>query len=152
MPTFKLDDDERADGIDTITRFIELSHRLRDLEREKKEIRAELDLYQQRIFDRFNDAGISNIKTNLGTIYVHTSVRVNYIDGDKQRALQYMRTNGLGGMISETLDQRQLAAWLKETPEEEWPSDLDTALQVSREYSLRVRLAGKADNDKENED
>jgi len=118
----------------------DLADRVIALAREMKEIRTEMDALDEAkkpLTERYDairfaelptaieEAGISRMSIHgVGTVFLYTDVNAKILD--KERAMEWMRDNGYGDLVTVTVNGSTLKAWAKErlTEGEELPVDL----------------------------
>ena len=100
---------------------IELCHQLRDLKDTKKKLEDDLDTINASIKDTsdqilaiWTEAGINQQKLDgVGTFYLHKSFRASATN--KELLFSYLKENGQGDMIKETVSPATLTAWAKDS-------------------------------------
>lgn len=126
---------------DNLARFIALSSRKVDLERELRDVKEKLAGLEPGLLEQFAQEGVQSIRQNGRLAYLYGQLWARPLDGDKGRAVAALRAAGLGSLVEESFNVSTLSAWCREreTAGEPLPTVFEGAIMTERSYSLRVK-------------
>lgn len=121
--------------------YTTLDRRRRELKAELAEVEDQVRQLQETLLNEFEQAGMSSIRQDGTTVYVHRQLWCNPKDGDYLRACRALRDAGLGDMVTERFNLNSVSAWVREQEKEgaEIPEVLQDALNINEVFSLRTR-------------
>lgn len=129
--------------------MIELAGRLRQLDVKKKELEAQLDevkqeldwtdrtLREQMVLDE-----VSKFTHDKVTFSLNTRTFASPREGMKEELIDWLKQNGCGDMVKETVNAGTLSSWAKELREAndgEIPEDLQELLNVYDRTTVGMR-------------
>lgn len=81
--------------------------------------------------DRMDEEGIDTVKVSgVGRLQTSSDIRCNVLAANKEKLQEWLRDNGQGSMIQDTINSSTLKAWVKERIKENLPYPQEL-LQVS---------------------
>lgn len=83
---------------------------------------------------------LQNFTRNGLTFY--TTTRIYVRPKDKERLFAWLKENGYGSLVQETVNANSLSAWYREF-EDDAPEDLADLVEVYEELKIGMRKAGK---------
>ena len=123
---------------DKLKKYIQLNDEIKELKQRQIELTLSKDELQDEIFTEMEESGISNMKMDGRTIYLHkqTWVRAN----DKTEACAYMKEHGLEDYVKEDFNTNSLSAYYREMEksDEPLPDGFDKVFNVNPTFSVRV--------------
>jgi len=122
---------------DLVTEYAELTEKRRKLEAEVKRLATDLAAREEVLVEEFAKAGIQNIKTKTGTVYLNREIFAKLV-GDHKKALTAFRRAGLGDFVKETVNANTLRAYVREM-DEVLPKGLQPYIDVTEVYRMRMR-------------
>lgn len=110
--------------------------KLDDLKDKKKRAQAEYDfLRYTSVTTAMEEEGLESIRlTGIGTCYLSTAIRASIVKTAKQQAYEWLRDNGHGGLIVETVYAQTLSSAAKEMLKnnESIPADLIVVAAITQ--------------------
>lgn len=128
-------------------RMIELRRRRDELKLLLDEVTREEAALSETLVDQFADAGVQNVKTPQGTLYLHRSVSASLAVPEgmtPEQVFMTLQAHGLGWLVKETVNPQTLSAWVRERDKagEPLPEGLAEIVRPFEKYTVRVRLDG----------
>lgn len=126
--------------------YIRLNFQKRELKVNLKSIQDAIDLLEEPLLEDLLQDGVTSIKIDGATVYMHRIQRARVIPAhgegaatqeDRQRALEALEKIGMRREF-ETLNHNSLSAWARQLPEG-LPDELTGSIRLDEETSLRVR-------------
>jgi hypothetical protein len=97
--------------------FFDLQEKKEKLKNELSLVQLKMDRMEQELIDCMQNEDLESFKdSNYGTVYMRNSCRAQLLDHDV--AFQWLRDNGYGDIIKETVNSNTLSAIVKDLPEE----------------------------------
>lgn len=115
-----------------------------DLDEQIKAVNAEIEEVERALSEAMVAEEMQNFTRNGLTFYLLPKLYVSPVAERKQEFFAWLRANGFGDMIQETVNANTLRAWVKEQMEEnndELPEDLKPLLNVHEEIGVGIRKA-----------
>ncbi len=125
-----------------VKEFLNLTLRKKQLEEELKQVTQGLEVLQGPLLNYFEQHGLSSVKADGHTVYLHRQVWASIDTGDP-KALEAMENAGLGAFIRPQVNTQTLSSWVRELEEEgeKVPMSLKPYLKITEKYGLRTRKA-----------
>lgn len=123
----------------------ELEQKRSAIEHQIKELKKQIQPYEEQLLQMFAENGVNNIKIHGKTIYIHRQLWARPVDGDYERACKILREIGLDEYVKETVNVNNISAYVREQDEmgSELPSSFYDAFRVDEVYKVRSRLSDK---------
>ena len=102
-----------------VEKFKDLWDKKRHLKAELEETQKLLDQWEEILIEKFTEEGIQNMKTGLGTFYLREDFYCSYDHAREGEAFSWLREEGEGALIKETINSKTLAAWAREKKDQE---------------------------------
>jgi len=133
-----------------IKTYVDLADGIKELEARVKGWKSDKAKIEKRILENFSETGISSIKIDGSTVYLHRQLWAGtdrHEDEDdeseepKIRAIAALRAAGCEDLIKENFNVMTLSAFVRELDQnkEELPAEFEGAIKVAEVYSARVR-------------
>jgi len=133
-----------------IKTYVGLADDIKALEKKVKDLTASKGKIESRILENFSENGISSIKIDGSTVYLHRQLWAGtdrHEDEDdeseepKIRAIAALRAAGCEDLIKENFNVMTLSAFVRELDQnkEELPAEFEGAIKVAEVFSARVR-------------
>lgn len=141
--------------------FIELREREAELDAELKAVKAEIEEAKAGIIDRWADEGVSSVKVDRKTVYLHRQVWAGKaavcVEGqplldEKGRPVKVSDDDFIDAvrevapeLVRETVNSSSLSAFVRELPEDEFtglpilPDEFVGKIGVTEKVDVRVR-------------
>jgi len=132
------------DGLFTLAdRLVELRERKDALQDELKAINAEIKEIDRKLAEMMLSEELQNFSRNGRVYYLRTDTYVSAIADRKPDLIDWLKANGLGELVQETVHPRTLTATVKELLEEEGdlPEGLTELVHVYEETTVGLRKA-----------
>ncbi len=132
------------DGLFTLAdRLVELRDRKDALQDELKAINAEIKEIDRELAEMMLSEELQNFSRNGRMFYLRTDTYVSAIADRKPDLIDWLKANGLGELVQETVHPRTLTATVKELLEEEGelPEGLTELVHVYEETTVGLRKA-----------
>lgn len=97
-----------------LARFAELAEIEDDLDDQLKAVRKEKAALEAELIEEFLDTGIQRVNVNGRTIYLRKQIWASVRDGNKRRACDVLRAEGLDELIEESFNTGTLSAYVRE--------------------------------------
>jgi hypothetical protein len=120
-----------------LTKFKELYDLKKTLKAKIEETQVQLDQWEQTLIDKFTEEGLQNVKSGIGTFYIREDYFASYDRSRETEVFSFMREEGEGDLIRETINSRTLASWAKEKEEEGY--ELPDFFNITRKPRIGVR-------------
>lgn len=124
-----------------INTYIELEKRKKKLQSELNKVKKKLNKLEGDLLEYFEETGTSSINRNGITLYLHSQLWANPINGDYERACKALKDAGLDDYVRERFNTHQVSAFVREIKEqgEDLPEQLEENLNIHERFSLRSR-------------
>ena len=133
-----------------IAQFIEYSNDIKNKEAIIKILKKESKEIETQILAHFSDTGISSVKMDGGTVYLHRQLwagvdtQENEAPKDAmERAVKALREAGYEDLVSEKFSTQAVSAIVRELDKEgeDLPQEFEGAIRVAEKFSARLRRA-----------
>ena len=104
----------------------------REFEEEEANIRAQMEIIEQKLLEICKETGADSIKTPFGTVMRSTKTR--YWPSDWASMYEFIRQHDAYDLLERRVHQTNMKAWLEENP-----SLLTQGLNAETRYSVTVR-------------
>lgn len=124
-------------GADKLAKvYIKMRDHLQSLQREYEEkeadVKAQMEIIEQKLLDICKDTGADSIKTAYGTVMRSTKTR--YWPSDWASMYEFIRQHDAYDLLERRVHQTNMKTWLEENP-----SLLPQGLNAETRYSVTVR-------------
>ena len=120
-----------------VEKFKDLWDKKRHLKAELEETQKLLDQWEEILIEKFTEEGIQNMKTGLGTFYLREDFYCSYDHAREGEAFSWLREEGEGALIKETINSKTLAAWAREKKDQD--QELPDFFNVTIKPKIGVR-------------
>lgn len=119
--------------------WVELQERRRALKAELDTVEEEAKTLETKIVDEMTQVGIQHFSLEKWTVYISTLRSASIRDGDKQRAVEALRSLGLEDMV--TANYQSVSAWVREhlNAGQPLPPAFEAAFVVNETHKLAMR-------------
>jgi hypothetical protein len=138
---------ERLDASQGIFYLADRLKALRDekaaIEGQLKEVNTQIEQAEQDLVNAMVAEEMQNFVRGGQMFYLTTKVYANAVPERKQELFTWLKANGYGDMVQETVHAQTLAAFVREQLDEaeELPSDLEPLVNVFEKTSVGLRRA-----------
>jgi hypothetical protein len=103
-------------NMEEVTRFANLMRRKKDLDRQLKEIGADLAKMEAPLLEAMASTGLQSLKlASGGTLYVRSQIWPRYLDGKgRPDVIKALKADGLNEYLKEDYNAHQFAAFIRE--------------------------------------
>jgi hypothetical protein len=124
-----------------VSKFLELKARAHQLDVALKEVKDEMYTVEISLLGEFEKDGVDSVKLNGQTVYIHRQLWAKAMGGDKAKACEVLRSNGLTHFLEEKFNTHSVSAWFREMDQtgSEVPEEILEAFDVSEVFQIRVR-------------
>jgi predicted nucleic acid-binding Zn-ribbon protein len=124
-------------------RLKELRERKSELNEEIKAVNAELEEVEAKLAEAMVAEEIQNFARNGQMYYLQSKVYASAVPERKQELYEWLKENGYGDLVYETVNANSLAAFVREQLEEsdELPEGLSELVNVYEETTVGIRKA-----------
>lgn len=124
-------------GADKLAKvYIKMRDKLQELQREYEEkeadIRAQMEIIEQKLLDICKDTGADSIKTPFGTVMKSTKTR--FWPSDWAAMYDFIRQHDAYDLLERRVHQTNMKTWLEDNP-----GLLPQGLNAETRYSVTVR-------------
>lgn len=121
----------------------ELRDRKKSLEDELKALNREIDETEQALVDAMLEEEMQNFVRAGQMFYLQTKTYANAVPERKQELFTWLKANGYGDLVQETVNANSLAAFVRELLEEEdeLPEELRQLVNVYEKTTIGIRRA-----------
>lgn len=121
----------------------ELRDRKKSLEDELKALNREIDETEQALVDAMLEEEMQNFVRAGQMFSLQTKTYANAVPERKQELLAWLKKNGYGDLVQETVNANSLAAFVRELLEEadELPEELRELVNVYEKTTIGIRRA-----------
>jgi hypothetical protein len=135
-----------APGIFTLAdKLRALKEEKKALEGREKEVNAEIDSVNEQMVSYMVDEELQNFDRGGNKFYLTRKVYASAVPEKKPDLFSWLRKEGHGDMIQETVNAQTLAAFVRELLDEneddKLPEDLDPLLNVTKKQTVGMRKA-----------
>jgi hypothetical protein len=127
--------------------LIKLRDWKQSLEEQLKTANAEIAETEAKLSDAMVNEEVPNFSRNGKLFYITSRTYASPAAGRKAELFAWLRENGLGDLVQETVAANSLSAWVREYMEEndldELPEDLGELIRVYERTSVGVRKTNK---------
>jgi hypothetical protein len=120
-----------------ISKFKEAYDLKKLLKSKLEETQKSLDSWEEALLEKFNEEGVEKITTGQGTFYTREDTYASYDHDREPETFAWLREEGEGSIIKETINARTLAAWVKERKENE--AEIPDFFSVTLKRKIGVR-------------
>ena len=126
-------------------RLLELRDRKAELEELLKGVNAEIERTNQQLAEAMVAEELQSFVRGDKLFYLRTETYVSPAAERKLELIEWLKANGLGDIVQETVHPRTLSATVKEMLEEddELPPDLAELVTVFEKTTVGLRRAGR---------
>ena len=123
--------------------LISLDQQRKDLEEDIEVIKKRRAELETEILDDMAESGISSLKIDGKTVYLKRELWCSPRDGDRYKAVGYLKKAGMDFYLEEKFSAHSLSAYVREQDKagEPLPAGFDDAFKVSETFKVRVRKA-----------
>jgi len=123
----------------------ERKNKKKQLEKELKELKAEIEQIEQELVDIMLQEEMQNFTRSGQMFYLQTRTYASAVAEKKQELFIWLKENGYGDLVYETINANSLAAFIRELleEEEELPKDLRDLVNVYEKTTIGMRRASK---------
>jgi hypothetical protein len=122
-----------------------LKEEKKTLENREKEVNAEIETVNDQMVAQMIDEEMQNFSRSGQTFYLYRKIFASAVPEKKPDLFSWLRKEGHGDMIQETVNAQTLAAFVRELLDEneddKLPEDLDPLLNVTRKQTIGMRKA-----------
>lgn len=134
--------DKPVDIFKLAAKLRELRERKKKLQDELKEVNAAIDQCEQALAEEMISQEVQNFNLDGRTFYLSTQVYASPKADRKYELYQWLKDNGYGDMVQETVHSRTLSAFVKELLDEgELPPELAEMVNVYEKTVVGMRRA-----------
>lgn len=139
-----------AERLDQAHGMFELAERLKDLKAQKKAgedhvkaLNAEIEKVDQQLVESMIETEMQSFNKSGSVFYLNTKTFASAVADRKPELFEWLKENGYGAMVQETVNAMTLAAWVREQLEEkpELPEELQPLLNVYEKTTVGIRKA-----------
>jgi len=118
-----------------------LKQQKKSLEEQLKSIEAEISKTEESLSREMLNAELQNFNLNGTLYYLSTKTYANIAADAKQDVYQWLKDNGYGDLVYETVNSNRFSAFVKELLEEEdeLPRELKDKVNVFEKITVGVR-------------
>ena len=133
---------------ENVKTFIGLNDNIKKLEAKTKDLKAAKAKLESQILERFSETGISSVKMNGITVFLHRQLWAGVDRGEDEsskdamkRAVAALKAAGYDDLVNEQFSSQSVSAIIREMDqnEEELPKEFEGAIKVAEKFSARVR-------------
>ena len=119
----------------------ELKDRKKALDNELKAVNARITEVEEQLASKMVEEEIQSFQRSGRTFYVTTKVFANVVPDRKTELFTWLKENGFGDMVQETVNSQTLSAWVREqlADSDQLPEGLDELINVYEKASVGVR-------------
>lgn len=134
---------EQATIFELADRLATLRERKEALQAELKAVNAEYDKIEAEMAARMLEEEVPRFNRDGRTFYLSTRVHASPREGQREALHEWLKSNGHGDLVKETVHAQSLAAWAREQIEEDGalPDDLVELVNVYEKTSVNIRKA-----------
>lgn len=144
--------------MELVKRFVALGRKIRAMEAEVADLKAEREQLKQPLMDMMIEEGMVNTTVELdgesSTVFIHSNLYVSRADGvEPGDIVTAFEQAGLGEMVSHTVQSTRLSAWAKElgeaaaeqgvTREDLVPAPLRGKITFAIDNDVRMRASSR---------
>lgn len=124
-----------------LTKFVAIVEEREQVEERLAELKKEQARLEQVLLQHFERDGISSVKCNGRTVYLHRSLVVRAKDNDRDRVLVALRSAGLTDYVEESWNTSSVQAYVRECERnnQDLPAQLAEALEQTELFFVRTR-------------
>lgn len=132
-----------ADVFTLADRLQSLKEHKKELQDELKAVNAELEEVEQQLAELMINEEMQNFTRNGQTFYLNTRIYANAIADRKEELFAWLKENGYGDLVYETVNANSLAAFVREQLEEadKFPEGLAELVNVFEKTTVGMRKA-----------
>ena len=125
----------------TADRLVTLRDRKKELEDELKEVNAEIAGTEEQLVSAMIEEEMQNFTRNGRQFILTNRTYANAKAGMMPAVCEWMKDNGLGDMVKESIHPKTLQAWVKEQIEEAGalPEELSELVNVYERSGISIR-------------
>ena len=125
---------------DNVRKLLQLDDERKDLEARIKEISEKRKGIESQVLDAFAEAGVDKVRVDGRTVSLRRELWASPLDGDKDRACEYLETSGLGVYVNKTFNTLSISAWVRERDRDgDLPDDFKDYFKVSETFKVDTR-------------
>ena len=125
-------------------RYKQLREEKQALEAKVKEINKDIEQVEYDLSQFMTDEEVQKFDRNGVTFYLSTKTYASPAAGRREDLQQWLKDNGYGDLVKETVNANTLSAFVRELLEEgELPEDLSEAVNVHERVKVNMRRGGK---------
>lgn len=126
-------------------RLVELRERKGRLQDELKAVNAEIENVDRRLAEAMTLEELQSFSRDGRLFYLKTETYVSPTAGARPRLIEWLKENGFGDIVQETVHHRTLSATVREMLDEddELPDGLEQLVNVFEKTTVGLRRAGK---------
>lgn len=121
-----------------------LREQKKDLEERVKVLNAEIDALDAKLVQAMIDQETQSFNRSGKLFYLKTVTRASAKAGEQERLYQWLKDNGYGDLVKETVNAQTLTGFAKELMEEnddELPGDLVDMVTIYEKQTVAMRKA-----------
>lgn len=116
----------------------------KEIESKLKELNTEIEAVEAQLFQLMLEEEIQSFQRSGYTFYMQVSPYPSVLPEKKEEFYNWLKENGYGSLIQETINHNSLRAWVKEILEEngdELPEELQPILKIFEKQTVGIRKA-----------
>lgn len=116
----------------------------KEIESKLKELNTEIEAVEAQLFQLMLEEEIQSFQRSGYTFYMQVSPYPSVLPEIKEEFYNWLKENGYGSLIQETINHNSLRAWVKEILEEngdELPEELQPILKIFEKQTVGIRKA-----------
>lgn len=121
----------------------ELKDRKKALNDELKDVNDRIEEVEEQLASKMVEEEIQSFQRSGRTFYVTTKVFANAVPERRTELFVWLKENGFGDMVQETVNSQTLVAWVREqlADSDQLPEGLDELINVYEKTTVGVRKA-----------
>lgn len=126
-------------------RLLDLRERKEQLSEQLKAVNAEIEEVDRQLAELMLAEEIQNFVRSGRMFYLKTETYASAVSDRKAELIEWLKANGLGDIVQETVHPRTLSATVKEMLEEddELPEELSELVNIFEKTTVGLRRAGR---------
>lgn len=126
-----------------IADFVRLQDRKRELEKELKGVKEDIEMVQSILLSQFEKAGVDSVRAGGFTIYLERTLWAGAVDGDNEALMKALKRAKLGVYVKTSVNTQSLSAYARELDRngKKPPPSLRPHLKISEVFKVKARKA-----------
>jgi len=136
---------QTAEVFELADRLIDLRERKEQLSELLKQVNAEIEEVDRQLSELMLAEEIQSFVRSGRMFYLKTETYASAVSDRKAELIEWLKANGLGDIVQETVHSRTLSATIKEIMEEsdELPDGLEGLINIHEKTTVGLRRAGR---------